>query len=379
LLAFDQLVAASERGLRTADPDKTTVVGSTAATPTGEMITHLEVELPTSDALIKRIAGRSRSQAQFWADAAALTEDLFGSATSANIFVVGMAVQAGCLPIASEKVEEAIELNGVAVEANKSAFRWGRALIAMPSRVEEAREACRPEAVREMATARIELADVYRRRIGALGLTEVEKESVERFASELALWGSVADLGRYLDVLDRVAGVEERTHASGRRVTLAVARNLYKLMAYKDEYEVARLMNDPEGNAAATEAAVAGERIAWKLHPPFLRALGLSRKITIGIWARPAIRVLAKGKILRGTPVDPFGYARVRRLERALPGEYVEAIDRALPRLQAGNVADIVALAELPDLVRGYEGLKLERIAEYRARLDRELARVSDS
>jgi indolepyruvate ferredoxin oxidoreductase len=379
LLAFDQLVAASERGLRTADPDKTTVVGSTTATPTGEMITHLEIELPKSDALIKRIAARSRSQAQFWADAAALTEDLFGSATSANIFVVGMAVQAGCLPIASEKVEEAIELNGVAVEANKSAFRWGRTLIAMPSRVEEMREACRPEAVREMTTARIDLADVHRRSIGALGLTDAEKESVERFSFELALWGRESVLRQYLDVLGRVASVEGRTQASDRRLTMAVARNLYRLMAYKDEYEVARLMNDPEGNAAATEVAAAGERIAWKLHPPILRALGLSRKITIGGWARPAIRVLAKAKILRGTPLDPFGYARVRRLERTLPGEYLEAIDRVLPRLRAGNVDDIVALAELPDLVRGYEDLKLERIAEYRAKLDQELARVSDS
>jgi indolepyruvate ferredoxin oxidoreductase len=249
----------------------------------------------------------------------------------------------------------------------------------MPESVEEARQACRPEAARERATDQIELADVDRRRVEALGLNDADQISVERFACELALWGGDSVLRRYLDVLDRVASVERRTQADGRRVTLAVARNLYKLMAYKDEYEVARLMNDPDGNAAAAEAAAAGDRVAWKLHPPLLRTLGLTRKITIGSWARPAIRLLAKAKILRGTPFDPFGYARVRRLERALPGEYVAAIDRVLPQLRADNLEAIVALAELPDLVRGYEDLKVDRIAEYRAKLDRELSRVSDS
>jgi indolepyruvate ferredoxin oxidoreductase len=379
LLAFDQLVAASDRGLRTAHPERTAVVGSTSATPTGEMITHLDIELPTSDALIKRIAGRSRSQAQFWADAAATTEDLFGNATSANLFVVGMAVQAGCLPISAERIEEAIALNGVEVEANNAAFRWGRAQVAMPDRVEAARDRSKPVVVDRSLEPVQQLSTRTLQRIQALGLNDARCGAVQRFAHELRLWGRETDLQRYLDVLDRVAKAEESVRPGSRRLTDAVAIHLFKLMAYKDEYEVARLMTDADGTAVATEHSAGRARIAWKLHPPLLRALGMRRKITVGAWAKPAIRLLARAKFLRGTPLDPFGYAEVRRLERALPEEYVRAIDGALERLDEGNIDVVTGLAELPDQIRGYEQLKLDRIATYRAELDQLVASVSDS
>ena len=136
LLAFDQLVAGSEKGMLTADPSRTAVVGSTSPTPTGEMITHPRVSLPTPGDLTRRIAAVTRGDAQHWADAAEITEDLFGRSTTANIFVVGMAYQAGCLPIRAKHIEEAIALNGTAVEANLAAFRWGRAQIAAPERRE---------------------------------------------------------------------------------------------------------------------------------------------------------------------------------------------------------------------------------------------------
>jgi indolepyruvate ferredoxin oxidoreductase len=135
LLAFDQLVAASEKGLLVSEPSRTAVVGSTSPTPTGEMITHPRVSLPSPDDLTRRIGGVARSDAQHWADAFEITEDLFGRATTANIFVVGMAHQAGCLPISAKHIEEAIALNGTAVEANLAAFRWGRAQIAAPAAV----------------------------------------------------------------------------------------------------------------------------------------------------------------------------------------------------------------------------------------------------
>ena len=125
LLAFDLLVAASDKGLLTADPGQTAVVGSTSPTPTGAMITHPSVHLPAAEALSERIASVTRPGVQHRADAEAVTEDLFGSATAANIFVIGMAVQAGCLPLSRANVERAIELNGVAVAANTAAFRWG--------------------------------------------------------------------------------------------------------------------------------------------------------------------------------------------------------------------------------------------------------------
>ena len=114
--------------------------------------------------------------------------------------------------------------------------------------------------------------------------------------------------------------------------------------------------------------------MAWKLHPPMLRALGLDNKISIGSWAEPVVHLLARGKKLRGTALDPFRWPEVRRVERQLPGEYVEAIDRVLDRLSAGNVTAAVEIAELPDLVRGYEHIKLANVARYRAALSETLA-----
>ena len=145
----------------------------------------------------------------------------------------------------------------------------------------------------------------------------------------------------------------------------ATAEGLFKLTAYKDEYEVARLMLDIDGTAAAHELATSGGTVAWKLHPPMLRALGLDRKITLGPWATPVIEVLARGKRFRGTARDPFGRAEVRRVERQLPGEYLDAVNAALG--SAGEDVDrAVRVAELAELVRGYEDIKLANVARFR-------------
>ena len=379
LLAFDQLVAASAKGLLTADRDRTTVVGSTSATPTGDMITHPEIAMPGADRLIKRIAETTRSQAGFWADAAAITQDLFGSTTTANFFVVGMAVQAGCLPIAAEKVEQAIRLNGVAVEPNVAAFRWGRAQIADADAVARAR---RPGAVAEpselevVPTQRRVSAEVARRLVALVPAGVPLAAELARYASELEAFGGAHRQGGrraitlWLALLERVAGTERAVIApeSPDRDALlaAVVAAHFKLLAYKDEYEVARLMTDADGTASARELAGARGRLAWRLHPPILRAMGLRKKIAIGTWATPLVRLLARLRGLRGTPYDVFGYAEVRRVERKLPGEYEAVIDGLRPLLTRENHASAIALAELPDRVRGYEQIKLARVAEYR-------------
>jgi indolepyruvate ferredoxin oxidoreductase len=369
LLAFDQLVAASEKGLLTADPDRTTVVGSTTPTPTGAMITHPGIRLPSADALASRLARATRPEAQFWADASAITEDLFGSATTANIFVVGMAVQAGCLPVSAARIEEAIRLNGVAVDRNVAAFRWGRTFVERPEAVEEARRrtlaAVAPRETRPAAP----LAPGVEDRLRRLAADPELEATLARFARELGAWGRPRDVLRWIGVVERVARAEEAVRPGSRRLTEVAAASLFKLMAYKDEYEVARLMLDPEANAEAREVAGEGGRIVWLLHPPLLRALGLRRKLAIGSWARPAIRLLARAKGLRGTPFDPFGRARVRRVERALPEEYVAALDRALERLGDESLDRVVELAALPDLVRGYEEIKLGNVERYRKEL----------
>jgi indolepyruvate ferredoxin oxidoreductase len=153
-------------------------------------------------------------------------------------------------------------------------------------------------------------------------------------------------------------------------LTAAVSRGLHKLTAYKDEYEVARLMFDPDGlSGARAMARSTGGRISWKLHPPMLKAMGRSSKIDFGRWTSPAFRVMTRMRWLRGHWIDPFGHTEIRRTERALVGEYTGALWSVLERLDASRMDDAVALAELPDVVRGYEDVKMRGVASFRERL----------
>ncbi|MGI9607418.1 MAG: indolepyruvate ferredoxin oxidoreductase family protein [Acidimicrobiales bacterium] len=367
LLAFDQLVAGSDKGLLTCDADTTIAVGSTSTTPTGAMITHPEIALPSPDELAELIGGSTRPE-HWWADAQAITTDLFGSSTTANVFVVGMAVQAGALPVTVDAIEKAIALNGVAIDANLAAFHWGRAQVHDSSAVDAARAQVHPHD----APSPVER---FTDRLDRLDIDPVLRERLSMFAGELVAWGNESTALDWFDVLDRVYAAETSVDSSSVRLLEAVAAGLYKLIAYKDEYEVARLMTDVLGTEEAHDlAADTSGKVAWKLHPPMLRALGMDRKITIGEWATPAVRALARGKRFRGTAFDPFGRAEVRRVERELSGEYLAAIDTVLERLSPINVDGSVSIAELPDLVRGYEDIKLANVQIFRGRLAEELA-----
>ncbi|MEM7287546.1 MAG: DUF6537 domain-containing protein, partial [Actinomycetota bacterium] len=372
LLAFDQLVAASDRGLLTADPDRTTVVGSMSPTPTGRMITHLDVGLPAHADLAERIGRVTRTDQHHWADAAAITTEVFGSSTTANMFVIGMAVQAGCLPISAASLEQAITLNGVAVEANVAAFRWGRLQVESPDAVAEVvgggATAPRP--------ATVEIPSEIAARIAGVGGSQALRDRLEFLAAELVRWGSARSPRSWIDTVDQAWRAEQSVSPGSEALTAAVADNLFKLTAYKDEYEVARLMLDPDGIGEAQELAGTRGKVAWKLHPPMLRALGMQRKLTIGTWATPGIRALAAGKRVRGTIADPFRWAEVRRVERKLPGEYRKTLDRALTNLTEANLPVVVELASLPDMVRGYEDIKLGNVERYRAAITDVEARI---
>jgi len=171
---------------------------------------------------------------------------------------------------------------------------------------------------------------------------------------------------RYAELVERVAQVERERIGDGTRLAEAVARNLFKLMAYKDEYEVARLHTRAE--LEGTLRREFGDDVRWEilLHPPLLRALGLERKLAFGPWFRPLLRVLAKLKFLRGTPFDPFGYTRLRRIERELVEEYRTLIEGELAALSPELYEDAVARAELPDVIRGYEDVKLRNVERFR-------------
>lgn len=237
-------------------------------------------------------------------DASRLADELFGTHLVANTILTGFAWQAGLLPISRASIEQAIRWNGVAVETNLQAFAWGRACFAGHTPPGEQKAATRFDYV-----------------------AALRSYQSEAYAREFS---------------DFVSTVPEALRET-------VRLHLYRLMAYKDEYEVARLLTQP-----------GYEGVSYHLHPPFLRALGLKRKIRLGPWFRPALRVLASLKFLRGTALDLFGYAKHRREERALIAWYKELVRSAAAHPRA---AELVAI---PASIRGYDEIKSRAIAEAR-------------
>jgi indolepyruvate ferredoxin oxidoreductase len=167
----------------------------------------------------------------------------------------------------------------------------------------------------------------------------------------------------------RVAEIEER-QLGGLSAGIAEthARGLFKLMAYKDEYEVARLHLDAVQRARLEDQFGSGIRVQTLIHPPFLRRLGMQRKLKLGRTATPLFAALRSGRRLRGTALDPFGRTEVRRTERALIDEYRRLLDGALERLTPTTQGLVAEIAALPDLVRGYEQIKLRSVARMRER-----------
>ncbi|MFC9970193.1 indolepyruvate ferredoxin oxidoreductase family protein [Spirillospora sp. NPDC127200] len=351
-LVFDALAGTAETNLRRCAPDRTGAVVSTGEVPTGQMIVDVTAKLPPSADLVGQIAARTRADRMVAFDALALAERWFGNSAPANFIVVGAAYQAGLLPLSAKAVEEAIGVNGVQVAANVQAFRAGRRLVLDPewARVEE------PAPV--SAPVGDDLASVLRVRVP--DLVKYQNATLAR---------------HYLDTVRGVERAEKAAGVSGGRLAVAVARNLYKLMAYKDEYEVARLHLDPALRRRVEEQFGEGSEIKYMLHPPILRALGMDRKIALGRSAKPAFHVLRAMRGLRGTPLDPFGLAEQRRVERRLVAEYLAVVERLVAELDEGRHALAVEIAELPDMIRGYEDVKTANVARYRDRLGELLAR----
>ena len=377
LLAFDQLGAASPAGMSRCDPQRTVVVGSTSQTPTGAVIAHPERAMPDPAELEAAIAAATRADCRHWADAQRVCETLIGNAVAANVLVVGMAVQAGALPLSPRSVEQAIELNGVAVASNIEAFRWGRAVVDRPAAVAAAVESM-PAAGRGLVDLDADIAERVRTLSRAAGAGTPEDAGyrggfdLELMASELCAYQSPQLARQHLDFVEAVAAADaERGDGSGR-LTVAAARGYFKLLAYKDEYEVARLMLDPAATAEARAlAAATGGGVAWKLHPPILRALGMRSKIAVPVSCTPLIRVLAAMRRLRGTVLDPFGHTAVRRAERSLPGEYRAAVESDLRHLSGERYSAALQRATLPEEVRGYEHIKMGGIDRIREELKR--------
>ena len=289
-----------------------------------------------------------------------MTESLLGSTSSANIFVIGVAIQHGALPISPASVEQAIRLNGAQVDANIAALQWGRAWIHDPSMVEAA-VATRPGA---MPTVEVDpLPPTLAHRIHRLDFVPELTGTMTMLTADLVAYQNRAYASSFIDRIEQVQRQDPR-------LTETVARSLHKLMAYKDEYEIARLLLADESRSAAERVGGRGATITWRLHPPMLKAIGRHSKLGVTEKVgRPMMVALSKAKRLRGSRLDPFGRTEMRRTERALIDEYHAQIDTELAHLGPGSddIEEVLDALALPMQIRGYEDLKLRRVAEYRA------------
>lgn len=326
ILGFDLIGASTGEILKLASPYGTVAVINTNLTPTIDSI-RAHTVLTGAERLLDALNRVTKTGHNISIDASRLAEALFGSHMAVNIFMLGAAWQGGLIPISLGALQQAIELNGAGAEKNLLAFHWGRKYY---------HDAASVEALVERPAA--------------------EGEAPLEFEAELRAYQNEAYAREFAEF---VAEVERRAPA----LRETVARGLYKLMAYKDEYEVARLLTRPEFERRVRAMWEAPESISYNLHPPLLRRFGVHRKMKLGAWFRTPLVLLASLKALRGSPFDVFGWSAHRRLERSLAGWYRDVIRQVMERLDDSNTAAALEIAALPDQIRGYEAIK-ERSVE---------------
>jgi indolepyruvate ferredoxin oxidoreductase len=358
VLAFDLLTAVDAKNVGYGDPNRTTAIASTSKTPTGDMVYDGAVAYPSDDSLLSRLDVRSKTLTAF--DALAAADTLFGTTTPANFLLVGAAFQAGGLPIPATSIEEAIAINGVAVAANQAAFRWGRVAVDDPAAFRSATAA--PSAAQRSDTV------VPHHLLADCPVAGSTRELLERRAAGLVAYQGDRLAAKYIQFVEDVWSTERRV-TERTELSEAFARGLHKLMAYKDEYEVARMLTDPAFIASVRKQVPDGNNLTYKLHPPLLKALGRKKKIGMRPGTHGALRALAKGRFLRGTRLDPFGHTQMRRIERRLVDHYEAMMRGFLSNLTPDSYDLAVAAASAPELVRGYEDVKMRNIERYLERL----------
>jgi indolepyruvate ferredoxin oxidoreductase len=313
----------------------------------------------------------TRAEHNVYVNALEIAEAVVGDHLAANLVLLGAAFQAGCLPLSVKAIEGAIAMNGSSVEENLLAFSWGRAVVIDQAAVVAA-------VAPKMVTTKVARDEVVAKAVEGLTLSTPLAELVTARGTELVAYGSRKVALEYVKAIEKVAKRLSGADGELREELLSsYARNAYKLRAYKDEYEVARLHLLPESKAEILREFGEGAKVSVLLHPPILSAMGIERKIALRHSAKPAFVVLRAMRRLRGTFADPFGHTTVRRLERALIGEYDELVDRALSMDAEGSSGLARQVFELPDLIRGYESIKLENIVRFREYSERLFAERS--
>jgi indolepyruvate ferredoxin oxidoreductase len=341
VLGCDLVVSASQKTMATTRLGATRMVVNTYQQMTGDFTRNANFAFPAQS--LERTIGKSvgEGNAEF-VDATRVATALMGDSIASNMFMLGFAYQRGLIPVSAEAIDKAIELNGAAVKMNQAAFLWGRRMAVDPAAVE------RVIAPKEAAQA-------------AARMSESLDEMIQRRVEFLTAYQNQAYAHRYQTLVERVRQ-EEQARAKGLSgLTQAVARYCFKLMAYKDEYEVARLYAD-SAFMQKLQAQFEGDyKLHFHLAPPLLakrNEQGELVKREYGPWMFTAFKLLAKLRFLRGGALDIFGYTEERRTERQLITDYEDTVDELLAKLTPDNHALAVRIASVPEEIRGFGHVK---------------------
>ena len=357
LLGCDLVVSAGKENLSTCKPGSTEAVVNAALIPTGAFQLNPDIKLevnPTQD-LVRQHLGAERTH---MVDAAGLARTLLGDTIGANMFMVGYAFQLGKIPISAEAIESAIRLNNVSVKFNLDAFALGRIVAHDPQQgvalLDAAGGVNKPDAGRDQTL----------------------EEMIEDRTNRLVAYQDERYAQRYVDRIEAIKAAETALSGSRDELTRAAAKYLFKVMAYKDEYEVARLYTDPSFKASLDESFEPGYTLSYHLAPPWLAgkdpSSGLPAKREYGDWVFSVFKVIASFKWLRGGAFDFFGMSAERRQERQVRDDYEQLLDRLAAELSDANYAVAVQLAEVPERIRGYGHVKdahITRADEHRKEL----------
>ncbi len=375
LLACDLVVGASDDALGTVKNGRTQVLANTHEIATAAFVRNPDASLqaPALVEKLKHAAGGAQVQL---VDAQGLAQKFMGDTMPSNIIMLGAAWQRGLVPVSFEALMKAIELNGVAVAANKTAFSLGRLAAVDPAALARLSAAAQPLVATPVAQAATVL-------FGPDGLIERRV----RFLTDYAGGGRTALADRYRALVEAVHAREQQLGLAGAPLTGIVAQQFSRLLAIKDEYEVARLYTDGRFQQALAEAFESTGTLRFHMAPPLLARPGPNgrpKKMTIGPWLMSGLRVMARLRGLRGSWMDPFGHTEERRLERELARDYESLVrEEILPLLSADNQALAQKLARLPERIRGYGHVKLGNLATARAQwrelLDRWHGRGDDA
>lgn len=360
-LGFDILNATDNKNLDKCHPERTIAIVSTGQAATGYMVSDKNVRFPNTDGLVRGIDRVTRKADNVYMDAQTMAEGLFADSMATNMFMVGVAYQAGALPISAASIEAAIKQAGVGVEMSMLAFKWGRMAVHDLDfvKAEIKKYEAHPAKVAVLSAEARQIADS----VGASG--EV-KRIVEIRVADLIEYQDADYARRYAAKIKSVIETEKRVSPESTALSEAAARYFYKLMAYKDEYEVGRLHSSPEFKAELEAMFPNGYSIEYNLAPPMFSKrdpeTGELIKKKYGPWVLKAFGYLARMKGLRGGALDIFGKTEERRQERQAIEDYSRLLDEIVGKLSRDNHAVAVELASVPDQIRGYGHIKEKNV-----------------